>query len=175
MYTIKNNNLSLFSDNLLQSFKQIYVLNTYVFWLALINFYKYQKTQKINLKLNNTIFLLYKYNTKFIKFNIKFSYILTKHVSKVFTLLRSPMAQKKFSKEQVGFRYYNINFKIIIDTDYFKYFNINLSKLHILLYFILLLKEEFYVIFCGLFLFHGFNIYFYTKYFFNLPWRPQLR
>lgn len=173
LYTIKNNDITLLSDNLLTSFKQIYVLNTYIFWLALINYYKKTKSLNTNLLFNNKTYLITKHKTNYMKFTCKFSYVLTKHVSKVFTLLRSPMAQKKFSKEQVGFRYYNLNFKIIIDSDYFTKNFLNFSKLSNVLYVFFWLQEEFYEIFCGLFLFHGFNIYIYTKYFFTPLWKKN--
>jgi len=77
------------------------------------------------------------------------------------------MAQKKFSKEQLGFRYYNINFKLTLDSDYLLKHGINFSKINNILYFFLWIKVEFYEIFCGLFLFHGFNVSIYTKYFFT--------
>lgn len=173
LYTVKNNDITLLSENLLTSFKQIYVLNTYIFWLALINYYKKTKNYNTNLLLNNKTYLITKHKTNYMKFTCKFSYVLTKHVSKVFTLLRSPMAQKKFSKEQVGFRYYNLNFKITIDSDYFMKNFLNFSKLSNILYLFFWLKEEFYEIFCGLFLFHGFNIYIYTKYFFIPLWKKN--
>ena len=173
LYTVKNNDISLLSDNLLSSFKQIYVLNTYIFWLALINYYKKTKMTNTNLLIDNKKYIITKHKTNFMRVNCKFSYVLTKHVSKVFTLLRSPMAQKKFSKEQVGFRYYNMNFKLIIDSDYFTKSLINFSKLSNIIFFFLWIKGEFYETFCGLFLFHGFNVCIFTKYFFTPLWRKK--
>ncbi len=173
LYTIKNNDIGLLSDNLLNSFKQVYVLNTYIFWLALITYYKKLKKTNTNLLINRTNYILTKYKTNYSKVSCKFTYVLTKHVSKVFTILRSPMAQKKFSKEQLGFRYYNINFKLTIDSDYFLKHGINFSKMSNILYFFLWIRGEFYEIFCGLFLFHGFNISIFTKYFFSPLWRSN--
>lgn len=99
--------------------------------------------------------------------NFKLYFILTKKFSKVFTLLKSPMAQKKFSKEQVGVSYYNVTFNIILNSNYLSKSGINICDVNSIFIIVSLLKKEIFNIFCGLFLFHGFNIVFFIKYFFK--------
>lgn len=119
----------------------------------------------------NKLFTLYKgWNKNFSLVHLKFNYIIKKHVSSVFTILRSPMAQKKFSKEQIGFRYYSINFKITIDSNIFINSNIFFTEPAPILYFLILLRVKFYEIFCGSFMFNGVNIIIYLKYYFKPVW-----
>ena len=133
------------------------------------------KKKNINLKLFNKIFDLYRgWLNKYSLINLKFSYIITKHVSSVFTILKSPMAQKKFSKEQLGFRYYNINFSVKLDSNIFLNNSINFNNVDNLLYFFIFLKIKFYEIFNGLFMFHGINIIIKINYFFKPLWNLKL-
>jgi len=174
LYPIKKNSVELASEKSMSSFKQIYVLNAYILWLFILKYYKDFKNKNTNISKNGKDFTVtdsYNYLGKSSLVHIKFNYVLTKHVSKVFTILRSPMAQKKFSKEQIGFRYYNLNFTIKIDSNIFFKYNINLSQKDVLLYFILFIKSEFFYIFCGLCLFHGINVSVFIKYFYNPVWK----
>lgn len=171
LYNIKNNDLTSITDLIIAPLKQIYLINTYIFWLAILEYYNMYKKKSIHLKLYNKIFYLYRgYTKNYSLFNLKFNYVITKNVSTVFTLLRSPMAQKKFSKEQVGFEYYNVTFNVLTNSNIFLENKINLNKIKNLFYIINLLKIEFYEIFSGLFLFHGFNILFFIKYNFKPLW-----
>lgn len=171
MYNIKDNDIVSLSDLATSPLKQIYLLNTYIFWLSILEYYKIYKKRSIRLKLYNKIFYLYKGFTKnYSLFNLKLNYVITQDVSSAFTLLRSPMAQKKFSKEQVGFQYYNVTFNVFLNSNIFLENKINLNQLKNLLYIINLLKIEFYEIFSGLFLFHGFNILIFIRYSFIPLW-----
>lgn len=169
---VNNNDLESAVEKSSQSYKQIYVLNTFIFWLTLLYNYKMFKEKQINLKLNSKNFILYKGFTKrYALVNIKFFFILTKKVSKVFTIIKAPMAHKKFSKEQIGFSYYNVTFNVNIITNYFSKRKLNFSNIKILIDFIFFIKIEVFNTFCGLFLFHGFDSIFYIKYFFKPVWK----
>lgn len=170
--TIPNNDLESSINISYQSHKQIYVLNTFIFWLTLLYNYKIFKERQINLKLKEKNFILYKgFSKKYSLININFFFILTKKVSKVFTIVKAPMAHKKFSKEQIGFSYYNVTFNVNIITNYFSKRRINFSNVKMLIDLILFIKNEIFNVFCGLFLFHGFDSIFYIKYFFKPIWK----
>lgn len=133
------------------------------------------KKQNINLKIFNKVFVLYKgWSDRYSLINLKFSYVITKHISSVFTILKSPMAQKKFSKEQLGFRYYNINFCVKLDSNIFLNNKINFNNTNNLLYFFIFLKIKFYEMFNGLFMFHGVNVIIKIKYFFKPLWSLKI-
>lgn len=118
--------------------------------------------------MNSKDYVLYSgFYRKYSLINIKFYFILTKKVSKVYTIIKAPMAHKKFSKEQIGFSYYNASFNVNILTNYFLKRKINFANIKILFEFLIMLKDEILGTFCGLFLFHGFDYIFYIKYYFK--------
>lgn len=76
-----------------------YTIDSYILWLYLNHLY--------------TNFLQeYQY------LNISTKLIITPVVSSALTLVKSPMAQKTWSKEQVGFKYFNINLYLYIKNFY---------------------------------------------------------
>jgi hypothetical protein len=79
-------------------------------------------------------------------------------------MLKSPMAQKKFSKEQVGFRYYNLTVIVYITTPIISGQFVNIKNPDSLYFFLLLIKNEIFLIFCGLFLLNGCNVQYFFKY-----------
>lgn len=97
-----------------------YVIDSFLFWLYFNHLYK--------------LFL-----QKYHYLNIVHKLVITSKTSAALTLVKSPMAQKTWSKEQVGFKYFNIklyihvyNFQDITDfhnnNPLFSYFLIKYIK-----------------------------------------------
>lgn len=78
-----------------------YSTDSFIFWL----YFKY--LNDIYLKTNNVRWRLFK------DLNIDFKFVVTTRTSAVLTLVKSPMAMKTWSKEQVGYKYFNINVTLI--------------------------------------------------------------
>jgi len=75
---------------------------------------------------------------------IKFRLVITSRTSAALTLLKSPMAQKTWSKEQVGFKYFNVNLSIFIFNfeNMFKLTNIKLDSLYKYYYWMELINKN---------------------------------
>lgn len=66
-----------------------FILDSYIIWLYLAHVYKE---------------CLKNYH----ELNLKYKLVITSRTSSALTLVKSPMAQKTWSKEQVGYKYFNI-------------------------------------------------------------------
>lgn len=82
-----------------------YVLDSFIFWLYFNHLYNF-------------------FWKKYHYLNIVHKLVITSKTSAALTLVKSPMAQKTWSKEQVGFKYFNI--KLYIHVYNFK----NIIKIH---------------------------------------------
>lgn len=133
----------------------MYTLN-----LKYISFYKITNLFNINQKFINIyeslfiIFIIKKFIKKisFIKFFIK------KINKKVITLLKAPMAHKKFSKEQIYYSYYILNIRVL-----FKLNNINSNFFFLIFFF----NKIFNNLETNLLFLKFFNIKYKHKYFLN--------
>lgn len=100
------NNYAVANEKIIQNQKDIltkkYIIDSYILWLYIKYLCKNLKNYKND----------YCLDTNYL--NIKFKLIITAKTSSALTLVKAPMAHKTWSKEQVGFKYFNVRILIFV-------------------------------------------------------------